>query len=475
MRIALVFCVCVVAACGSVATGPDAADDTGDDAPAPDDGAASGTRLKLTWIDYGGTRVGGYNARDTTAGFDCYPQRWDDDRVYCSPTSGNIVYTNATCTNPVAYTYVNDACPTEPPDYFVEYSIEPCTDYRAQRIYRRGAQVAQTEYYQIYSDGSCNGPFNGDSLDFYAVGTQLGRGELVELTRATGDPGDRYAQQFYTSADGARLFDRVIDNQLATPCYLETASDATSARCPPDSRYAGYFADSVCDTPATAAESVCDAPEYMVHYPSSSLCPEESTPRYFTVGGVAPGVYSGGAAACGEVAPDPALTYYAAGTELVLPVMPGAIDSEAGRQIQLAHFTDGALRLRGNGQFDTTNGVRCYPVRVASGDYQCVPYDAGISSYFSEPTCTSPIELVDVYRGDPSCAPPPVPQIVTRSIGGCLTTYQFYAIGDVYTGSLYYGSAASCIQDTSTAYIRYTLGAEIPLSAFATGVDVVDP
>jgi hypothetical protein len=477
MRIALAFCVCVVAACGSVAKGPDAGDDAGDDAPSPDDGAVSGTRLKLKWIDYGGTRVGGAQARDTTANFDCAPVRWDDDRYYCTPATGSIVYTNNTCTSPIAYAYRNTTCPSDPPDYFVEYAIDPCIGYRTRRIYRRGALVAQTEYYQVASDGSCNGPYTDANLDYYAVGTQLGRGELVELTTATGDQGDRYAQQFFTSADGARMFDRIVDTQLATTCYFESSLDGATARCPPDeSRYAGYFADSVCDTPAVAAEATCDAPDYLVQYRSSALCPEDNRPRYFTVGGTAPAVYSGGPTACAELAPDPNLAYYAGDTELAFPELPRTIGSEAGRQVQLVHFTDGALRLRGYGQVDVTYGVRCFAVVTAGGGYQCIPYEAGISAYFSEPTCTSPIEVVDIYRNDPSCDPPPVPPIATRFVGGCPATYQFYETGALYTGALYYAPGdGSCIEDTSTAYVRYALGAEIPQSAFAAGVDVVDP
>src|SRR5690349_8500361 len=102
-------CVALVVACSpsTPTVVIDAARDTvSDSGPDPDDGARSGTRLKLTWFEFtDGTRQfdGFYDAERKEPCF--ISQRWTDGNAYCTPSAASVVYTNSTCTARVAASY----------------------------------------------------------------------------------------------------------------------------------------------------------------------------------------------------------------------------------------------------------------------------------------------------------------------------------------------------------------------------------
>ena len=118
---------------------------------------------------------------------------------------------------------------------------------------------------------------------------------------------------------------------------------------------------------------------------------------------------------------------------------------------------------------------RCYVLPSGDG-FQCVPYDTSPYSYFSDASCATAIEVIELYRGDASCDPPRVPTVATKYISGCPETYEFYEVGSLYSAPLYYlPGDGTCVEDTRVDVVRYRIGAQIPQSAFATGVQTTDP
>src|SRR3954466_9466481 len=121
----------VLAACSPSVTAQSDAPPTQADAPPgpdPNDGARSGTRLKLTWFELGdGTRQwdGFYDAQRKE---NCYIyQDWTDGKSYCAPDyDGSIEYSNAGCTTKVIEVYKSPSCPSPPQPYALEYAFTPC-------------------------------------------------------------------------------------------------------------------------------------------------------------------------------------------------------------------------------------------------------------------------------------------------------------------------------------------------------------
>src|SRR5258706_3736659 len=145
------------------ATGSGSADSA---APDPDEGATSGTRLKLTWINFAdGTRT--WNAfYDSQRKENCsIYQSWSDGAAYCVPdTSGSVAYLDAACTQRFVQVYRDPVCPLPPAPYTLEWNYTPCTSQVAHLWQRAGTSTIASSYYK-YSDGSCGGPVPATSSD----------------------------------------------------------------------------------------------------------------------------------------------------------------------------------------------------------------------------------------------------------------------------------------------------------------------
>jgi hypothetical protein len=471
----LVSLVCALPACGGGGSGgPDAGDDGGDDAPfGPDDGAVSGSRLKLNWIDFSGTRVGGVQAHDTAIDADCYPAKWNDGASRCTPISGGVIaYRDAGCTQTVGVNYLDPTCPTEPADFF-QMSIYSACDGGIAHVYHRGDAVALTGYYEMI-EGMCYGPYASPGLSFHELGAEVLPDTLAPLVLGQPIGTGRYRQRFWESADGARLFARAADDVLGTDCYLQRYLDTSTGTCSPMSvRYTQNFADATCTQPALANPAGCDAPEYIGHYPTIGVCPEDAGSHYYPVAGTTTTIYRRAGAACELATPDPTATYLVSGPELVIPELALAIDDEAGRQLQLAHVIDGSSRVRAYGQYDVVNDVDCYIVPEGDG-HRCIPYRSGPVTFFADATCTTTIELVEVYSEGGSCDEPAPPRFTMKVITGCPTTYEVYRVGPRYAAPVYANDGA-CLEVTDPTQIRYQLGELVPQTAFPAGTAVTDP
>jgi hypothetical protein len=466
-----------VAGCGEVVSNnPDASGD-GPIGGDPDDGLRSGTRLKLQWYDFGGTRVAS-GQRDTLRDETCYPQAWADGRTYCMPNSAmSVAFSDAGCTQRVGVQYVDPACPSTPSTYLLEYAPDLCESY-PDRLYQRGAMISASAHYYLQPDGSCNGPYSDPNYRYYSAGGVVATSALIEMTESAPSTATRYSQRFYESTDGARVFSRVHDRELDTACYLGAQSqDATSGTCTPNNAYyASYFQDSQCLQPKLDVSSACPAPRFAVTYPTGQTCPGEFTPTYYPVGGMADTtVFRDDGGSCTAQTASPEVDYYALGPALSLPGVPRVRDAVAGRRIQLTHYHDGATRLRDYTTYDEMLGTVCYPFQQQDQTIVCMPFQYGISTYYTDPACTTPIDLIEQYRGEASCATPTPPEYAVKYMaGGCGYTYEVHTVGTMLSSAIYQDSGG-CNLYTAPQSVFFRAGPVVPTSQLATATLVIDP
>jgi hypothetical protein len=150
---------------------------------ATDDGAISGTRLKLIyWTFADGTTT--WDAfYDEQRREDCSIGSWSGGSIYCYPNNwASVVYTNSTCSDAVGQWYSDPSCPSPAPGYVLDFTDDGCTSL-PDHLYVRGAKQTVASYYFLDSTGACDGPYtDGGYDDYYALGAEVPTSELVGLT-----------------------------------------------------------------------------------------------------------------------------------------------------------------------------------------------------------------------------------------------------------------------------------------------------
>lgn len=466
--------------CGSVAKQPDADTTQDPDAPPqgpdPDDGMTSGTRLKILWADFDGTRIP-VGTHDAMRGEDCYTSRFADGNTYCVPPANDIQYKDAACSQAVGVVYSPATCPTAPPDYLIEYQATPC-NYSPSQVYRRGPAVAGNSFYSLQSDGSCGGPYTDPSYHLYSLGAVVPTSELVKLTLTHDAGAGRYTGEYLTSTDGAKLLTGVFDTGLDTSCYFNRTTDsATTGKCfPRDGWYTSNFSDASCTQPKAGVPNGCPAPDY-IYTARSGTCSEDYQVRWFQAGAASGGAlyYSPDGISCSSTTADPSYTYYPSGAEVSLPPQPWSHDPIAGRQIVLSHYTEGDARFRDYEVYDTTHEARCYVMRT--GDQaRCVPLGASVQTgYYSDAGCTQAIDVIYQAIAPTTCDPYPIATVAYKYVPGCPSTYEVYEVGAQIAGSIYSGVPGSCFPDSGTDHRWYRVGARVPDAELGNATIAADP
>ncbi len=456
------------------------------DAPPPDappnaiDGAKSGTRLKLAWSDFGGTRAwaGFYDAQRMER---CNISAWSDGHSYCVPSAQGTAFRDVACAQPVGVVYQDTTCTTAPPPtYLIDYSNGACSS-QPSHLYQRGAKLAVAQWYERGSDGTCFGPFSSTGIDFYALGTEVSPTDLAMVSLGSPLGEGRLGARAYTSADGlafpASLHDAVAGIDCAPQSPYEGATQATCV--PLDAAYASYYRDATCSAGEVELDRTCKAPQFAVSYADS--CPT-TRGRYYAVGAAntgSPLYYKSGTTCSATTATPASYRYFGLGNELVLASVNRAPDAAAGRRIVPIHDTWDTFSYPEATLFDSTTGAECTPYTFPDGSEHCIPAGYGTSSYFTNATCTASIQLMSVYTGGATCSPPPLPSYaisyVPDASGKCQSTYEVHPVAAAYTGSVYTLFGSTCYQLSTTYEVFYRVGATLPLSTFASGMRMTDP
>lgn len=467
-----------LAACGDVTEKADAPI-TPDAGPDLNEGATSGTRLRLRYVDFGTLRtISG--VRDLQRSENCTPMQWTGDKAYCVPEAGGIVYSNAQCTQRLGQVYRDSTCTVQkpPPPYFLEYEYASACNAAPAHLYPRMSKVAATQYYYKQSDGSCAGPINTTNSDYYNLGPEVATSELAATPLSAPATTGRLGQRFYESADGLRypLSYRVHDALLGVDCYPEYLSaGATTGRCiPEDAAFAGDFRDAACTQPAVEITATCTKSKYAVKFGD---CPYDEETFYNLGAPLAPTVlYYDTGSSCSSFAPTMGSTYYGVGSAVTLATL--TREKGAGTRLQPIYFsTAEGLKARDSALFDQQLMTECFPTTQPDGSIVCLPNAYSITTYYTEPTCTTAIKLMSVYRGAATCSPPPLPSYAyesTKDPGTCSTSYALHNVGALYTGPRYRKGTTSCTLETSTTSLYYRIEALIPSSMLVSGQAAVE-
>ncbi|MEO8552582.1 MAG: hypothetical protein ABI678_21545 [Kofleriaceae bacterium] len=478
---------CVLAACSpSTGESTDAPPSQGSDAGVdPNDGAKSGARLKLTWYQFtDGTRQfsGMYDSENKET---CSPYyaSFTDGKTYCVPrVGGDAVYTNSTCTNKILHYYVDSVCPQDPAKYFLDYATVGCQSHPAH-IYLRGAKLANATYYYKSSTGTCSTGYAPQSYDaFYALGSEVPKSALVELTLSAPEGQGRVGVRFYESVDGMRFPWVLHDATLDADCSAEYAADNSSAaRCTPDDARYSYLAhDATCSQPALALANTCTKPAFAYTFPETS-CPGDSE-TYYAVGAqiASTPLYQPTGGTCTATSASANTSYYALGAPVSLASLSYAADTGTAHRIQLIHYTSTeGTRFRDPYRlYDAEKGSACYPETLPDGTTRCVAFGGYIDTYYTSSACTTPIDLVEVYKGPATCSAPVVPKYARKDIapqpGTCQYGTEVHTITSPHSGSVYYGGPGSCFLFDPYEGVMYNVGPTVPLTDFVAAAQAMD-
>jgi hypothetical protein len=465
-----------LAACGDDggksrdAAGPDAA------VPDPNEGLRSGTRLHLQWHTYGETRAFA-GLFDSQRNESCNATRWADGNTYCTPAAANVVYTDASCTQPIAQVAHVAGCTDVAPTYLLASAVTGCNSQPAH-LYMAGAKITAVPYYQQdRTTGMCTGP-NTPSANFfyYGSGAEVAATDLAGLTRAASDDAGRIKRQFLTSADGAKIFDLPHDSMLDLDCAPTVTSDATAGTCAPiDAVAANYFHDNACTQGELNTTAECPKPAYA----SQAVHPEctSSALHYFAVGdpATAPPLYL--AVGCSSTTAPGDSAFYLLGQPLATSSLTRAADTTAGRTVQLIHYSDGTSQVRDSVLYDTQHLTECNETTAADGSVRCLPVRGNLVTLFSDPGCTQAVDLARVDVMPATCTALPVPKFVFKNLppvpGTCGNGLSIYDVGAPYTGPLYQGGSCTAVDTTATQY--YALGTAHTVDEFPLATPAQDP
>lgn len=434
--------------------------------PATDDGYLSGTRLKIKWNDYGGTRqfTSVYDAELDEV---CQPTAWADDKTYCMPRTGIVGYTDAACSQPIGAHSKFGTC-TLPVHYFSTSEARACNDTRRTRLFHGDASIPSVPFYTKNASGGCDGPIPGTNYEQFVLSPELPTTDLVDLTPTAVTMG-RLEQRGFRGSDGSRLPAAIFDTVRDTTCTL-----SSTGSCAPTGVFPSGFADASCTEAIGRRLTGCPVPKYGARALDSG-CPSPKL-EYFTLGSelAQSTLYQGTTSMCTAYTRSPAYSYFAKGPVVDAAMLVRAVDAQPGRQIQRVYFTDGTAKLRSSLLFDTLHGVDC-----ATIGGRCLPSDASLQTYFTTSECLAAVDVAVVYSGPLGCPLPATPHYALKNTASgdpCAPTYDVYNVGAQHVGALFsQNGGTGCTPAAFPNSTVYDVGDRVPPGEFATATALTDP
>ena len=431
-----------------------------------DDGAVSGSRLKLRWYDMDdGPRTWvDSELYDSLLATTCAATVFADGKRYCQPTGpfAEIVYSDAACTQR-AVASTSPAPPATAEDF--QLPDPACGGGGTIAVYAVGAVIAATSYFVKNANGTCSQPVAIGTNTLYTAGAQITN--LVELTIDRTTNGARLVQEAFTSADGLRLpIDTFFDSQTGIDC----SPDPLSGLCLPfEQGGSGRYPDATCSNALASWNSACPAPTIDVQ---RTAC---SGAKLFAVGspftGPQFGFFSDTNPVCMPAEPIDGQSYAALGDQLEIVGFQRVHNAAMGRLGFVDETAEGVFAR--SSYFDLTVGTECSPSAATDGSVTCRPLSGELFDAFSDAQCSVPIVLGVVPTGGPDCMPQTRPVTTTMLVSGELVITR---LGTVHTAPVFDRTMGPCAVDTffTNGLELHDLGAVIPESALATGTLVTD-
>ncbi|HEY1810704.1 MAG TPA: hypothetical protein VGG74_00020 [Kofleriaceae bacterium] len=465
---------------------------TGDGGTGANDGAMSGTRLKLTYYAFTDGTTQWFGLYDSERKENCSPfdGTWPDGNTYCVPDwSGSVVYSDSKCTNPEIDEYVGSTCAAAPELYVLDQQYDECSEeYLPTHLYRKGSANGAAAYYVMNYDGTCSTQYTVDQgyEQVYAITSEVSTTDLVQLTLSPPTTGGPIGVRSWTSSDGAVLPIMLHDTTNNLDCSPEYYGDtATTASCAPNDAFDAYLDhDNMCVDPALDMTSTCAAPGFAYTYPSGNTCPMDLE-TYYAVGSklATPTLFESFGTTCSSETPSTGTSYYGLGSALQLTALQRAPDTDAGHRIQLIHYGDSAsLHYRDPTYlYDSQEQAVCAPEQLADGTIRCVP-DSGFyvstGFFYSDSGCATAVDVLDMYTGPATCQAPTVPAYVRKYLPttGCISNFELHS-PTTKAGTLYYLGGSDGV--TCTKYVPdeeaiYNVGPSVSTSDFVTAVITTD-
>lgn len=421
----------------------------------------SGTRLRVSWIDFGGSLTTP-RIHDNVRNEACAKQRWADGKDYCTPAFATaLLFEDAQCTRPLVMATATA------PTYVALPVATACGAREVDHLYRLGPPTQRTTYYQhigLRCDGSST-----RGLDVRVVATEVTTADLVELVTEVEPTSARLAATWLTSADGLRIDDGLRDTNLDVTCVFDAREvGATTARClPPHPWKAGtIYSDDTCTSAATTDVTRCSTNLAVLRTTQPAACVLEPS-RIFAVGGPTPLGYTY------EIRPHGCAVHSTRYPERVLGAeqdaadVPRVIASSSSRIAPVVHRV-GTHERHSDRLFDTAMATEC-TVTSANGEIRCLPPLLGRVRWevYSDAACTRAVKLLELPRGAASCATPSPGRFVRDAVG------DNYQVGGELVTAFYQANLGACVarpRDANTAYFEVI---DVSPSVFARGALIV--
>jgi hypothetical protein len=448
----------------------------GDDDASTEDGARSGSRLRITWIDFDGVRQWQpEEGRHDDAGrlvndevyFDrerdesCAAEPWLDGVVRCTPDVELVprkLFTDAACTtrvtdNPQTYRYVAD------------YD-DKCGVRRLWHVFPVVRTVPVGQVYYIALDGKCY-PASTMSNQLGVLGDELAPDVFARLDIRNAPQDQRVAVRSRVGDDGLAL-PLALHDALLGPAVV--AHGETDVAAPRESVSATgsalFFADDACTRAYVRVDRGCPAPP--------SAVTEAAT--YVAIGERASSspMYAHPVGACERLASPPDGDFFELLTDspIALASLTVTRADHPAHRLAVQHATTGHATLRLRELFDITLGGECVPRRFADDVIRCAPDPAAaalVPGLFADAACQMRLYVARVLPGH---RPPGIVMDDQAVLGGPLT---FNVLGERYTETAYtWGGAdgVTCVPvDVGEAY---RVGRAVDRSELVVGTAVTD-
>ncbi|HEY5922091.1 MAG TPA: hypothetical protein VIV11_10495 [Kofleriaceae bacterium] len=443
----------------------------GDDLPEDGEGVRSGSRLRITWFDFDGTRqwqpeegfrfvdrrfVDGEVYFDRQRDEPCSPQPWLDGITRCTPEVEVVdrkYFTDDLCTmrvteNPQIYKYVADYDPK-------------CNVQRRWHVYPIVAVIPRPQLFYLTTRGDCL-PSPSSALEVGVLGAEVGPERFATVTM-TANSDDRIAIRSRESDDGMRLplglRDKYLgDSKLAGEVVLPLAPQITTAS-------SLFYADAACTRAYLRVDAGCAAPQ-------NALVDGE----YTAIGERATAIpaYSLATGSCAPLVNPTDGDYFEVkiANPIELVTLAVSVDEYPVARIRLQHAVGEGVRARVRALHDTQFATDCVPRKFPDDVYRCMPDPQHHELFpaFIDATCET---TIDVARAVPPHPRPRLAVVDNTLLGGGLRLFE---VGDAVTEPLYIRSGFNgtmCVPAGLTDEV-YRVGRQVEWSELATATLATD-
>ena len=357
-------------------------------------------------------------------------------------------------------------------------------------MYEVGAQASVTTiYYRDWShSGACtSGGPPGSGETFFAAGTDV-TNQLVAITLSPPLGSGALAVRYLQSADGLQIPSALHDTSSDADCSPFVYYGATATTCRPQASGTAMYSDGTCTMREFQVPRAFGPPKAFAI--STSMCPLDPA-TYYKPGSVmaSPSAFNRVGGICQNFGVDSNSDYYSLGAQITLPPLTRRAADTPGHRLESVDLISGNTLLTdvpdgdrlGHALYDTTLGTECDAQALPDGTLVCMPRMSsagGITGYFSDPGCTTPIDLLQMDGALANCSSVPVSAYAIKQVlGSSGMTPELHRVGAAYQAIVFSGTPSSCYPayPDPNRYMYYSIGDVVPLSSLATATLQVDP